>query len=296
MNGDKTVGDGALASHLWVLTKPGLSFMSVVTVVVGYLVALPERPWYILPALFLGTALAAGGCAALNQGYEYQADALMKRTQSRPIPSGALTPRVALGFGFLLCVVGDAILIVWVGVNAALLTLLIQIIYICMYTPLKMKTPWNTEVGAITGALPPLVGWAAAQPLNWGFGWILFGMLFAWQMPHFMALAQMYREDYANAGFKMLSVTEPTGKSVAGKALWYTCLLCLLSLLPLFFGFSSFVYAAVAFSLGLFFIFRAFTFTQKPSSPKKARGLFLTSIIYLPLLLIALTVDRLLIL
>lgn len=275
----------------WELAKPRLSLLSVITVLVGYLAAQPHLQWSILIALTIGSSLAAGGCGAVNQWWERKEDAKMSRTAHRPLPSKLVQPQSVLIYGVTLCLLGDVIL--WYGCNAsaAFLTLLIQISYLFIYTPLKKCTVWNTEVGAIPGALPPLVGWAAAEPSSWTLGGLLFALILAWQIPHFMALSWMFREDYAKGGFRMLAVEDSSGQRTARKSFIYTLLLVGVSLSPLFLTDLSSVYAGAAAILGLLFLLKAIQFLRFPDGVKAARELFLTSILYLPLLLLALVID-----
>ena len=195
----KRTGKGKLNAY-YELTKPRLSMLSVFTATVGYLVARPDFELLLLLALVAGTALAAGSAAALNQWIEREIDARMKRTRSRPLPSGQTEPKEALIYGLILGLAGC--LLLWIGVNtlAALLALATLLSYLLLYTPLKQKGPWSTEIGTIPGALPPLIGWAAAEGQITPLGWILFALLITWQMPHFMAIAWLFREDYKQAG------------------------------------------------------------------------------------------------
>ena len=278
----------------WELTKPRLTMLSVITAIVGYLAALPIRDSSVLTILIIGTSLAAGGAAALNQWMERAADAKMVRTRGRPIPTGQVTPEAALVFGLILCLSGD--LLLYAGVNwlAALLALVTQIAYLLAYTPLKKLTPWCTEVGAIPGALPPLIGWAAAESGISTLGWILFAILLFWQIPHFMALAWTFRDDYAKAGFRMGSVVDPTGGRIARQAFIFTLLLTASSFLPAFFGFTTIFYTSLAAVLGLWFLFTATRFLLAIDRELAARKLFWASIAYLPILLGGLVFDRLL--
>ncbi len=278
----------------WELTKPRLSMLSVITAIVGYLAALPTRDPGVLTTLIFGTSLAAGGAAALNQWMERVADAKMVRTRGRPLPAGLVTPEAALVFGLVLCLSGD--LLLYVGVNglAALLAVITQVAYLLAYTPLKKLTPWCTEVGAIPGALPPLIGWAAAESGISTLGWILFAILLFWQIPHFMALAWTFRKDYAQAGFPMGSVIDPSGRRIARQSFLFTSLLFACSLLPAFLGFTTVFYTCLATVLGLWFLFAATRFLLAIDRGKAARRLFLASIAYLPILLGGLVLDRLL--
>lgn len=276
----------------WELTKPRLSLLSVITALVGYLIAQNNHGLIPFMILTIGASFAAGGCAVLNHYMEASSDALMPRTQSRPLPLGKIDKRTVLLYGIALCLAGN--LTLWIGINplAASIVALTQLFYLLVYTPLKRISPWNTEVGAVAGALPPLVGYAAAEQQSWQLGWILFAILFAWQIPHFMALSWMYRQDYAKGRFKMLSVTEPTGHAVSRKTFVYTAILVGCSLAPFFLRETTFFYGIVATGLGIIFLRSAFLFCKKEKRDQTARPLFFISIIYLPILLAVLVIDR----
>ncbi len=286
----------ARARDFWELTKPRLSLLSVITTMVGYLSANPPQNGAVFFAcLLVGTSLAAGGAAALNMWMESEADARMVRTRGRPIPSGLMTREAALSFGLALCVAGDVLLWLKVHPLSGLLALLTQLSYVLVYTPLKRVTVWNTTIGAVPGALPPLIGWAAAEPASWTLGWILFAILFAWQIPHFMAIAWMHRKDYGDGGFKMVTVVEPTGRRAALEALVYTVVLVVTTVLPPVLGLTTWwLYGLVAALSGVWFLLGAWSFWKAPSDQRDrpARRLFLISIAHLPLILFALVVDR----
>jgi protoheme IX farnesyltransferase len=274
------------------LTKPRLSFLSVLTAVIAYLSARPAWSGPILLCVTLGTAAAAGGVAALNQWLEADIDALMRRTQDRPIPAGKVTTGSAFVLGWGLCAGGLALLFAEVGGLSALFALATMICYLAIYTPAKRWSRWSTELGAVAGALPPLIGWTAAEHRVSGLGWVLFGVLLFWQMPHFLAIAWSYRRDYAAAGFPMLSVRDAGGGRVAAWSLAHTSLLVLVSLLPVALGYCSAAYGAAAAALGGWFLWRAIGFLRPAGREPAARRLFLVSICYLPLLLGALVIDR----
>ncbi|TVR55619.1 MAG: protoheme IX farnesyltransferase [Puniceicoccaceae bacterium] len=282
----------SLALGLYELTKPRLSFLSVVTALVGYLAALPAKDFWVILHLFCGTALAAGSAAALNQWMERATDARMRRTRDRPIPSGQVTPLQALAWGLGLGVAGVAQLAVAVHPLAALLAAATILTYLLLYTPLKRRSIWATEVGAISGALPPLIGWAAARGTIDGLGWILFGILACWQIPHFLAIAWTYRRDYAEGGFPMLPVVFPDGRRTGRWALATTVLLVAVSLLPVAFGMAGLLYLAVAVPANLWILGAALGFNRPAGRDAAARRLFLVSILYLPALLAALVADR----
>jgi protoheme IX farnesyltransferase len=285
-----------ILGEYWELTKPRLSFLSVLTAVVGYLVALPERNFVVLGSLLFGTTCAAFGAGVINQWLERELDCRMARTRGRPLPSGAVSPGAALAFGLLLSFLGPVVL--WVGVNALASALAVATLvsYLFVYTPLKRRTPWCTLVGSVPGALPPLIGAAAATGTIQPLGWILFGVLFTWQIPHFFALAWTYRRDYAAARLPMSTVVDPSGRLAARDSLLFTILLVICSLLPVVLHLATPVYGLVAAISGGWFLRRAWAFSRATADGRDApaRRLFLASIAYLPLTLAALVVDRLL--
>ncbi len=231
-----------------------------------------------------GTALAAAGAAALNQWWERHLDALMHRTRTRPIPAGRMLPRDALVLGSLLSVGGVTYLAIACNWLSAVLAAATIAIYIFAYTPLKLISTTNTLIGAIPGALPPMIGWAAARgSLEWP-AWSLFAILFCWQMPHFFAIAWMYREDYARAGFRMLSSRDRDGRRSGRQSVFFATLLVLASCLPALLGLSSRLFLPAELLLGLAFLALAIRFHLR-RDVIGARQLFLASIIYLPLLL-----------
>ena len=276
------------------LTKPRLSMLSVMTALVGYVAARPPWDGGKLLLLVMGTALAAGGVAALNQWLEYDTDALMKRTAGRPIPAGKVTRRAALMLGTALCLVSVLLLYTLVRPLAALLTAITILWYIGWYTPAKRWSHWSTEIGAGAGAFPPLIGWGAGEGHTTALGWVLFGMLFFWQMPHFMAIAWTYRKDYTAARFPILSVRDKTGGRVARWALLNTIVLILVSLLPWLWRFTGWFYPLAAVSAGGWLLWRTILFQQPATRDAAARRLFFATITYLPLVLGALVADRLL--
>lgn len=275
------------------LTKPRLSLLSVITTMVGYFAARPASDPLKLILLFIGTSLAAGGVAALNQWMEHETDARMKRTADRPIPSGKVATGSAFVLGWLMSVAGMFLLFWKVDRIASLFTLLTVISYLGWYTPAKRTSLWSTEIGAIAGAFPPLIGWSAGDGSVSALGWILFGVLFFWQIPHFMAIAWTYRKDYSAVHFPMLAVRDESGAWVAAWSLVNTIALLVVSLLPVYLGLTTRFYGAVAALLGAWFVWRAIAFTRKEQRDPMARKLFFTSIIYLPLVLGALVADRL---
>ena len=274
------------------LTKPRLSMLSVTTAMVGYLAAVPYFEWSRTLLVVLGTGLCAGGVAALNQWMESDLDALMKRTQDRPIPRGLIEPGSAFVLGWVLCIAGLIVLFKLVNGMSAFLGLATIIAYLAIYTPAKKWSRWSTEIGAISGALPPMIGWASAGRSNPALGWALFAILYTWQMPHFFSLAWTYRKDYAAAHFPMLSVVDPTGTKVSRRAFIWTVLLVAASISPTLLGYTSWYYFAIAIVLGLWFLRSAITFLNPEKRETEARKLFFISIAYLPLLMSVLVADR----
>jgi len=267
------------------LVKARLSFLVLITTLVGFLIAWRGPfDWVLLSATLLGTALCAGGAAALNQWWERDLDSRMKRTRGRPLPSGRMSPQDALLFGLLFSVTGIAILALFANPRAAFLAFATIAIYILVYTPMKRMSSLNTLVGAIPGALPPLIGWVAARGKSGLEGGLLFATLFFWQMPHFLAIAWMYREDYKAGGCIMLTDADEDGSTTARQALLYSICLLVVTLLPGVLGFNSAIYFFGALLLGGAFSAFAAVFLLRRDRPS-ARNLFFASILYLPLLL-----------
>ncbi len=239
----------------------------------------------------IGIALLSSGIATLNQYIERDLDALMRRTADRPLPSGRLLPKEALVFGIGLTVIAQLYLAVLVNPLSALLGLTVISGYLFGYTPLKTKTTLSTMVGAFPGAVPPLIGWAAARGEIGIEAWVLFAILFLWQFPHFLAIAWMYREDYGRANILMLPVVEPDGRVTAQQIVVYTVLLIPVSLLPAFLGMSGRIYLVGAIILGLLFLYSSIR-AALSKSRQEARRLLLASVIYLPLLFILMVVNR----
>jgi protoheme IX farnesyltransferase len=274
------------------LTKPRLSLLSVITALVGYLAAQPSRDLVKLTLLVVGTSLAAAGVAALNQMFEHDTDARMKRTASRPIPAGKVATGSAFVLGVLMCISALFLIFALVGKLAAMFTLLTIFSYLGWYTPAKRRSRWSTEIGAIAGAFPPLIGWAAAEGTVTALGWILFAVLVFWQIPHFMAIAWTYRRDYSAVDFPMLPVRDEAGGTVAVWSLINTIALVVVSLLPFALGLTTIFYAGVAALTGAWFLWRAIVFVRPGTRDVAARKLFLASIGYLPIVLGALVADR----
>jgi len=273
------------------LTKPRITFLVLVTAAVGYALGRDdvfEASSFLL--MLAGTGLLSGGAAALNQYLERDADGRMARTRNRPLPSARVTPPEALALGLVLSAAGLALL-AGTGWLAAALGLASAASYVLVYTPLKRVTSLCTVVGAVPGALPPLIGWAAARGELGAGAWALFAVLFLWQLPHFLALAWMYREDYALGGFPMLTVADETGSSTGRQAVLYTTALLPVSLIAGAFASAGTGYLWAASVLGLAFILFAARFAWR-RTVAAARALFLVSIFYLPALFAVLVLDR----
>jgi protoheme IX farnesyltransferase len=280
------------------LTKPRLSMLSVFSALIAYGIApktavastgLGGLVYALLVSV--GIALCAGGAAVLNQWLEYPLDHLMQRTKDRPIPTEKVSPKEALIFGLLLSVIGLGLLLFVSSVLTFALALLTLVTYLIIYTPLKKVSPINTLVGAIPGALPPLIGWSAAEGTISPLGWLIFAILFFWQMPHFYALAWLYKEDYAAAGFQMLPVKDPDGFLVAQRSIIYTALLVIATFLVVALGLASWFYLLAVIALNLYLGVRAYCFLAPENKMGNAQKLFVASILYLPVLLIVLLLD-----
>ena len=274
------------------LTKPRLNTLVLITSAAAYYLADGQRlPLLHLVHTMIGTALVAGGASALNQHWERETDRLMRRTRLRPLPDARVHPHEAMWFGIALAVIGLAQLAWFVNPLTAIIAGLTLFSYVLMYTPLKFKTSLSTLVGAIPGALPALIGWTAVTNSLSAGGWILFGIVFMWQMPHFLAIAWMFRDDYANAGIPLLPVSEPDGRSTGRQAVLYTAGLLPISLLPMAVGMSTAYYLVGALTLGAVLMVLSLEFAASRSMPA-ARRLFYGTILYLPLLWIALLADH----
>jgi protoheme IX farnesyltransferase len=274
------------------LVKARLTLLVLLTTAVGFYLG-SESPieYKALFHVVFGTAAAAAGAAALNQWWERRADALMRRTRTRPIPAGRMRPLQALVLGIILSVFGIGYLaIVCNGLSAALAAITIAI-YIFAYTPLKRASTANTAVGAIPGAIPPMIGWAAARGSIGVGAWSLFAIIFLWQLPHFFAIAWMYREDYSRAGFCMISSDDHSGERSASQSVFFCILLLVIAGLPTFLGIVNFVYLTIELLLGGLFTAVAMRFLRM-RTPGSARSLFIASIVYLPLLLGALVLTK----
>lgn len=274
------------------LFKARLTLLVLLTTTVGFYLGSPGAVDYLLMLhTVLGTALVASGAAALNQLWERDHDARMRRTQDRPLPSGRMQPGFVLGIGAAASLVGLLYLALAVNPMAAAIAGCSLGTYLFIYTPLKRVTWLNTAVGAVPGGLPPLIGWAAAQGRLTPEGWALFGILALWQLPHFMAIAWIYRDEYARAGFKMLPVVDPSGRRTGRQAMTQTLCLLVVSLCPFLLELTGPVYLGGALVLGLVFSWCAMQFARQLTLAR-ARQLFYVSILYLPLLLAVMVLDK----
>jgi protoheme IX farnesyltransferase len=279
----------------WALTKPEVNFLIVITTFAGFCLARPVEsyrfPFILLVHTLAGTLLVAGGAGALNQFVERRFDARMRRTAGRPLVTGSVEPVAVLWFGILLSCAGGVYLAVVVNALASLLAVLTLLSYLFLYTPLKRRTPLCTLIGAFPGAMPPLIGWAAASGRLSLEAWVLFAMLFLWQFPHFMAIAWMYREDYDRAGYLVL----PRGKQRIRFMAWQSVLPALalipISLIPGILGRAGPVYTAGALLLGFYFFFCGAQLAFRKSNTV-ARRLLLASIIYLPFVFVLMVLDK----
>lgn len=313
----------SVAAAVVELSKPRITRLVTMTAGVGFVLALVQRlaiegrAWttteLVVGAVgcLAGTAVSSSGANALNQWWERARDARMKRTMNRPIPAGAISPSLGLWAGLVMSMVGVGVLCVACGPAAALVSLATILIYVLVYTPSKVMTPWNTAIGAVPGALPPLIGWCAAVAIGskggawWagleGFGgWSLFALMAVWQVPHFLALAWMYRDDYAAGGYKMLPSVDPTGRITAWTTFVGSIVLVPVTLAPVWAipGALGWAYGAVAVVSGAAFVVMAtrMAFTRGGTADEqrsRARAVFLASIVHLPVLLIAMTVEGL---
>jgi protoheme IX farnesyltransferase len=274
------------------LAKPRLNLLVVASSLVGYVMAggeLSDAARVICTVA--GTALVAGGASAFNQVIERKPDSLMQRTRLRPLPDGRLQARESLVFATLMSIAGLVILSAGANLTSAAVALTTLLTYAVIYTPLKTRSSFATVIGAIPGALPPVIGWAAASGQLSRGAWVLFGIVFLWQLPHFLAIAWIYRDDYARAGFPMLPVIEPDGRSTGRQATLYCAALLPVSLAPTLIGMTGTFYFAAAMALSLLFLGLTIRFARTREIPH-ARRLFFGSIIYLPILWVLMMADR----
>ena len=274
------------------LTKPRITWLILMSTAVGYFFGAtgPWDLWQVFHTL-MGTALIASGTAALNQWYEREADRKMRRTADRPIPAGRLSPGRALVFGIALSALGFAELVFAVNLLSGLLGLATLLSYLFLYTPLKQRTPLSTMVGAFPGAMPPIIGYAAASGALDAQAWTLFAILFLWQFPHFLAIAWMYREDYGRAGIRMLPVVEPSGEGTARQIVIYSIALIPVSLIPSLLGMSGRIYFVGALALGLWYLYSGVR-VARDRTILRARAVLVASVFYLPLVYGLMLLDR----
>lgn len=280
-------------SDYWVLTKPEVNFLVVISTLAGFYVAL--RGALNIPLLLctlVGTLLVASGTGTLNQYMERKSDAFMRRTARRPLPSGRIKAIEALVFGILLAIGGG--LLLWVEVNplASVLALLTLITYLLVYTPLKRKTALCTLIGAFPGAMPPLIGWAAARGSLNAESLVLYAILFLWQFPHFLAIAWMYREDYSRAGLRMLPPKDPDGRLTSLQIIAFLVALVLVSMVPALIGQAGKVYLFGTALLGSYFLLHGARLAKNRTNAL-ARRLVLASVLYLPLVFGLMMFDKL---
>ena len=274
------------------LTKPRITWLILMSTAVGFVFgARLGWTWFTLFHCLLGTGLLASGTAALNQWYERDADAKMDRTKGRPLPSGLVSPVVAFWFGLSLIAAGFFDLALGNNWLTAGLGLFTAVSYLACYTPLKQRSTHATTIGAVPGAMPPMIGFAAASGTLTAEAWILFAILFLWQFPHFYAIAWMYREDYAKASMRMLSVVEPDGESTARRIFWTSIALVPLSVMPRVFGMAGDIYTVGVLIIGALFVYTTFRVLLHLTRAG-ARNVLLASVLYLPVLYGLLVFDR----
>jgi protoheme IX farnesyltransferase len=273
------------------LTKPRIAFLLVATSAAAFYVGTKGSFDFALFAnAMIGITLLAFGVATLNQFIERDLDVLMKRTAQRPLPTSKVTPTEALVFGVLQCAVAEIYLLTLVNPLTAALGMVVIVGYVLMYTPLKTRTSASTAIGAIPGAMPPLMGWTAAANEITLPAWALFVMLFLWQFPHFLAIAWMYRDEYKKAGILMLPVVDPTGKITARQIVIFAIMLFPVGLAPFFFATAGIIYLVGAAILGAWFLFESIRMARSKTNAS-ARRLLLVSVVYLPLILALLVLD-----
>jgi heme o synthase len=274
------------------LTKPRIAFLLVLTSAAGfYLGSTGSFDWILFVNSVIAITLLAFGVATLNQYWERDLDQLMKRTATRPLPTKKVTSHEALVFGIAQCVIAEVYLALAVNVLTAILGLVVIVGYVFVYTPLKTRTSASTAIGALPGALPPLMGWTAATNEISITAWALFAMQFLWQFPHFLAIAWMYRDEYAKAGILMLPVVEPEGKITARQIVMFAIMLLPVSLAPFFFGVSGMIFLVGASLLGIWILWASIRVARTKTN-ESAKKLLLVSVIYLPLLFILMVADK----
>lgn len=285
------LGPFSTLQDYWELVKPEITFQVVLAALAGFILGATADLDPLLLALTLsGTAFASAGGAVLNHYVERHNDALMRRTAKRPLPSGRISPGAALTFGIML--IASGLVLLWqINLITLLLAALTILLYLFAYTPLKRRTTYNTLVGTIPGALPALGGYTAAAGAVGTAGWILFGMFALWQIPHFLALAWMYRKDYARGGHAMLPTKNPDARATAHRILTYSVLLITISLLPTLLNYTSWLYTVIIIPTGISFVWPSIRFCQR-QTVQRARRVLLASIVYVPVLVFAIMADR----
>lgn len=280
------------AADYWMMTKPEVNFLVVASSLVGFYLASsgPLRVGLLLNTL-LGTLLVASGTATLNEYMERSHDGKMRRTAARPLPAGRIHPLEGLGFGLGLSIAGGIYLDLTTNRLACFIALLTLVLYLLLYTPLKRRTPMCTLIGAIPGAMPPLIGWAAARGSLSFEAWILYVILFLWQFPHFSAIAWMYRQDYTRAGYLMLPPSDQKGRFMSTQVIGFSLLLIPVTIMPALMGQAGRIYLVGAVMLGLAFLYFAARLAFSRSNAL-ARRLVLASVVYLPLIYLLMIVNK----
>ncbi len=284
-------GTSVRPGDLLELTKPRITLMVVLTAGIGILLAGGDVTVALVVNTLVGTALVSGGASALNQIIERELDARMRRTADRPLPAGRMSSQTAWIFSLAISVIGFAWLGLTVNWLTALLGLAASTSYVLLYTPLKRLSSISTLVGAIPGAIPPMMGWAAVTGRVDGGAWALFGILFFWQLPHFLAIAWLCREEYGAAGFPMVPVTDPEGRRTGLQMILHSLALLAVSLAPTFLGLAGPAYAAGAVGLGIVMVVLSAGFARRPSA-EAARRVMRYSLVYLPAVLAVMVLDR----
>lgn len=292
INEQKSVGVRERLVAFIELTKPRIAFLLVLTSAAGfYLGNTGTFDWILFANTVIAITLLAFGVATLNQVWERDLDQLMKRTATRPLPTKKVTSYEALVFGIAQCAIAEVYLALAVNLLTAILGLVVIVGYVFVYTPLKTRTSASTAIGALPGALPPLMGWTAAANEISLTAWALFAMQFLWQFPHFLAIAWLYRDEYAKAGILMLPVVEPDGKITARQIVMFSMMLLPVSLAPFFFGISGMIFLVGASLLGIWMLWASIR-TARAKTNESAKKLLLVSVIYLPLLFILMVADK----
>jgi heme o synthase len=274
------------------LTKPRITLLVVCTTLVGFYLGAPGSvPVWLLVHTLVGTAWIAAGASALNMAFEWEPDSRMRRTENRPIPSGRLSTLQATYFGSALCFAGALHLFIFVNALTSALSVITALLYLFAYTPLKRRTSLCTVVGAIPGAIPPMMGWTAVRNSLDFEAWWLFAILFLWQLPHFLSIAWLYREDYERGGFPMLPVLDKEGKQTSRQIILETLALLCITLLPATLGVFDQIYFVGAFILGVLFLYMGIRLARAKNA-FSARRLLLTSVLYLPCLLILMMIAK----